>query len=143
MCEDIFAGRIDTSAKLQEYFKVMGSLYSYHYDSASSAISGAPILEPAAGNRAYGPGGFLRTLDLRRELSAIKAPTLIVAGRHDWIHPPEFSTEIHQLIDQAEQALGVTVHGLIVALEGGLGGQRLRIGMGGLRGLDHHFFQRA
>ena len=44
------------------------------------------------------PGGFLQTYDLRPELGRITAPTLILAGRHDWICPPEFSEEIHRLI---------------------------------------------
>jgi proline iminopeptidase len=38
------------------------------------------------------------TMDLRPELDAIRAPTLIIAGRHDWICAPEFSEEIHRLI---------------------------------------------
>jgi proline iminopeptidase len=38
------------------------------------------------------------TYDLRPELPRITAPTLILAGRHDWICPPEFSEEIHRLI---------------------------------------------
>ena len=28
----------------------------------------------------------------------IRAPTLILAGRHDWVCGPEFSLEIHRLI---------------------------------------------
>ena len=31
-------------------------------------------------------------------MGRITAPTLVVAGRHDWICPPEFSEEIHRLI---------------------------------------------
>jgi proline iminopeptidase len=56
------------------------------------------ILEPEALNRANGPEGFLHSFDLRPELSRIAAPTLILAGRHDWICAPEFSEEIHRLI---------------------------------------------
>ena len=54
--------------------------------------------EPEPLNRAFGPDGFLRRFDLRPELARIAAPTLILAGRHDWICPPEFSEEIHRLI---------------------------------------------
>jgi proline iminopeptidase len=49
-------------------------------------------------NRAFGPAGFRRRFDLRGELGQITAPTLILAGRHDWICPPEFSEGIHRLI---------------------------------------------
>ncbi len=58
----------------------------------------APTYSPEPLNRAFGPEGFLRGFDLRPELSRIIAPTLILAGRHDWICPPEFSEEIHRLI---------------------------------------------
>jgi proline iminopeptidase len=77
---------------------VMGPLYSRKYDPLAGAGLGPTILAPEAFNRAHGPGGFLRTFDLRPELSAITAPTLIVAGRHDWIAAPEFSEEVHRLI---------------------------------------------
>jgi proline iminopeptidase len=48
--------------------------------------------------RVFAPGGFLQSYDLRPELKNITAPTLIIAGRHDWICAPEFSEEIHRLI---------------------------------------------
>jgi proline iminopeptidase len=57
-----------------------------------------PTYAPEPLNRAFGPTGFLRGFDLRPELGRITAPTLILAGRHDWICPPEFSEEIHRLI---------------------------------------------
>jgi proline iminopeptidase len=53
-------------------------------------------------NRAFGPDGFLRRFDLRGELNRITAPTLVLAGRHDWICPPEFSEEIARLIPHAD-----------------------------------------
>ena len=45
---------------------------------------------------------FLRHFDLRDELRRIRAPTLILAGRHDWICPVEFSEEIQRLIPGSE-----------------------------------------
>ena len=97
-CDDLFAGRLDTTDKLARYFEVMGPLYSLKYEPKSGAGLGLSILSPEALNRAHGPDGFMRRLDLRPELSAITAPTLIIAGRHDWICAPEFSEEIHRLI---------------------------------------------
>jgi proline iminopeptidase len=99
--EDVLAGRIDTPDKMRRYFESMGSMFSYR-----KASEGAPqalnlanaILSPEAQNRAYGPGGYLRAFDLRSELNSITAPTLIIAGRHDWICAPEFSEELHRLI---------------------------------------------
>lgn len=102
-CDDLFAGRIDTVEKMRHYFKTMGPLYSKTDDPALSSVGMTrAVLSPEAQNRAHGPGGFLRSYDLRPELQSITAPTLILAGRHDWICPPEFSEEIQQLIPGSE-----------------------------------------
>lgn len=98
-CHKLFEGQIDSPDRMRHYFKVMGSLYARKSDPALSEVAlERAILSPEALNRAHGPGGTLRTLDLRCELRNISAPTLILAGRHDWICAPEFSEEIHQLI---------------------------------------------
>jgi proline iminopeptidase len=98
-CEDLWAGRLDTVAKLRRYYEVMGPLYSRKHDPAAAAIGlDRRILSPDAINMAFAPGGFLQTFDLRPELASITAPTLILAGRHDWICHPDFSEEIHRLI---------------------------------------------
>lgn len=98
-CEALFAGHVDTADKLRHYFKVMGPLYSKKDDPALSSVGlERTLLSPDALNRAHGPDGFQRTFDLRPELGAIIAPTLILAGRYDWICAPEFSEEIHRLI---------------------------------------------
>ena len=77
----------------------MGPMYSTTFDPASgSKARDRGILAPDAINMAFKPGGFLQTYDLRPELGRITAPTLICAGRHDWICPPEFAEEIHRLI---------------------------------------------
>lgn len=99
VCEELWAGRLDSVEKLRRYYDVMGPLYSRKYDRAAAKLGrNRGILAPEALNRALAPGGFLRNFDLRPELAAITAPTLILAGRHDWICPPEFSEEIHRLI---------------------------------------------
>jgi proline iminopeptidase len=102
MYDDLHQGRIDTVDKLQQYFKIMEPLYSRKRDPASVGLAGATILNPEPLNRAHGPGGFLWSLDLRPELGAIRAPTLILAGRHDWICAPEFAEELHRLIPESE-----------------------------------------
>ena len=96
---DLWAGRLDTVEKLRHYYDVLGPLYSLRYDPAVAARSrGRAILSPEAITKAFAPGGFLRSFDLRPELAAITARTLVLAGRHDWICPPEFSEEIARLI---------------------------------------------
>ena len=95
----LWAGTLDTPEKLRRYYEVMGPLYARRHDPvAAKAGRDRGILSPDALNRAFAPGGFLQSYDLRPELRAITAPTLILAGRHDWICPPEFSEEIHRLI---------------------------------------------
>jgi proline iminopeptidase len=102
VCETLWAGGFRTAAELEHYYTVMGPLYSRRYDPQTAAATrGRGIHSPEPLNRAFGPGGFLRSFDLRGELSKITAPTLLLAGRHDWICPPEFSEEIQRLIPGA------------------------------------------
>jgi proline iminopeptidase len=99
VADQLWAGELDTEEKLLHYYNVMGPMYSVTFDpAASKAARARGILAPDAINKAFAPGGFLQSYDLRPELKNITAPTLICAGRHDWICPPEFSEEIHRLI---------------------------------------------
>jgi proline iminopeptidase len=99
VCDRVWSGSFRSAAQMQEYYDVMGPLYSRRHDPAKAAEGRArTIHSPEPLNRAFGPDGFLRRYDLRAELGGITAPTLILAGRHDWICPPEFSEEIHRLI---------------------------------------------
>lgn len=103
MCDDLFAGRLNTPEKLRRYHEVMGSLYSVKHDAApAKARLERAILTPDALNRAYAPDGCMRDYDLRPALGKITAPTLIIAGRHDWICAPEFSQEIHEHIKDSD-----------------------------------------
>ncbi len=103
VCAQLWAGALDTPEKLRHYYDVMGPMYARKYDAQAAQLSRARgILAPEALNRAFAPGGFLQSYDLRPELAAIRARTLIIAGRHDWICPPEFSDEIHRLVPGSE-----------------------------------------
>ncbi len=94
-CRRLFAGEIATQDDLLEYYRTMGPLYSLRWDAAAAEAGMArAIYAPEALSAAHGPHGFLRALDLRPELGAIRAKTLVIAGRHDWICAPEFSEEI-------------------------------------------------
>jgi len=99
VCDQLFAGALDTVDKVHRYYEVMGPLYAMKHNPAEAkAGRERGIVSPEALNRAFAPGGFLTSYDLRPELKNIIAPTLIIAGRHDWICAPEFSEEIHRLI---------------------------------------------
>lgn len=99
LCDDLYAGRIDTPEKLRDYHHHMGPLYARRFDPAGSMERLARGIHSSdALNAAFARGGFMHAMDLRPQLAAIRAPTLIIAGRHDWICAPEFSEEIHRLI---------------------------------------------
>jgi proline iminopeptidase len=99
--EPVWQGAMMDRAQMQRFYAVMGPLYSRRYDPAAAALGQERTLhEPEPLNRAF--GGFLRDFDLRPELGRITAPSLVIAGRHDWICPPEFSEEIARLVPRAE-----------------------------------------
>ena len=99
VCDQLWAGELDTEEKLLHYYEQMGPMYAVKHDPVAAKPARARgILAPDAINMAFAPGGFLQSFDLRPELKNITAPTLICTGRHDWICPVEFSQEIHGLI---------------------------------------------
>jgi proline iminopeptidase len=101
VCDALWRGELKDAAAMRHFYEVMGSLYSVRHNPAAAALGHRRTLHEAVPlNRAF--GGFLRTFDLRPELARIKAPTLVIAGRHDWICPLEFSEEIARLIPRAE-----------------------------------------
>ena len=103
MVDRLWAGELDDVAKLRRFYEVMGPLYSRRFDPVAAGQGrDRGSLSPEALNQAFAPGGFLRTYDLRPELGQIAAPTLILAGRHDWICAPEFSEELHRLIPDSD-----------------------------------------
>jgi proline iminopeptidase len=103
VCDKLWGGTFGTAEEMRHYYAVMGPLYAHRHDAASGdVVRRRTTHTPEPLNRAFGPDGFLRFLDLRPELPRITAPTLVLAGRHDWICPPEFSEEIARLIPRAD-----------------------------------------
>ena len=101
VCEPLWQGAMLDRTQMLRFYAAMGPLYSRRHDPTAAALGHERTLhEPEPLNRAF--GGFLRDFDLRPELGRITAPTLVIAGRHDWICPPEFSEEIARLIPSAE-----------------------------------------
>lgn len=102
IASQLWTGELNSREAMREFFRKTWSLYSTTFDESKRAKNedalARCILSPEALNRAFAPGGFLQSYDLRPELKNISAPTLILAGRHDWICAPEFSEEIHALI---------------------------------------------
>jgi proline iminopeptidase len=101
MGDILWAGAFEDEEQLQQYYAVMGPLYSLKFDPEKARESRARgIRSVEAINEGF--GGFLRTYDVSRDLHKVTAPTLVIGGRHDWICPPEFSEEIARLIPHAD-----------------------------------------
>ena len=101
IAELLWAGAFESDEQLAEYYRVLGPLYSLRYDSAVAEKREAfAIRSYVALNEGF--GGFLRTFDVRRHLTTITAPTLVIGARHDWICPPEFSEEIASSIPSSD-----------------------------------------
>ncbi len=97
----LWDGKFENEAQLQEYFQVMRSMYSITYKPETPGKSwNRTILSPDAINVAF--GGFLRSYNVLDQLHKITAPTLVIAGKHDWICPPELSEEIAAAIPDAD-----------------------------------------
>ncbi|MGV0026235.1 alpha/beta fold hydrolase [Phormidesmis priestleyi ANT.L61.2] len=97
----LWNGSFETEDQLREYFRVMRSMYSVTYDPTDKSKSwDRTILSVDAINVAF--GGFLKTYNILDDLPKITAPTLIIAGRHDWICQPEFSEEMAKAIPNAD-----------------------------------------
>ena len=94
VCALLWAGTLETAEQMAEYYTVMGPLYAKTYDrNMSAVVRHRATYTPVAINNAFKPDGFLGRMDLRPELSRITAPTLILAGRHDWICPPDYEKD--------------------------------------------------
>ncbi len=96
----LWDGNFTSVQALQTYFELLAPLYSYQPTSSDPIDWTDRILSVEAINQAF--GGFLRSYDLRSELKNITAPSLVLAGRHDWICAPEFSEEIAALISRSD-----------------------------------------
>lgn len=96
----LWDGQFASEQQLQEYFQLLGPLYSLTFDLDKSMDAWRRVIfNPEAINQAF--GGFLRTYDIRAALPQISVPTLVIGAEKDWICPPQFSREIAQAIPNA------------------------------------------
>lgn len=97
----LWDGKFESEQQLQDYFQLLGPLYSLTFDLDKSMEAWRRVIfNPEAINQAF--GGFLRTYDIRADLPQICAPTLVIGAEQDWICPPQFSEEIAQAIPKAK-----------------------------------------
>lgn len=97
----LWDGTFENEEQLRKFFQVMMPMYSFTYDPNSrQEASDKTILSADAINVAF--GNFLRSYNVLDQLHKITSPTLVIAGRHDWICPPEFSEEIARKIPNSD-----------------------------------------
>ena len=100
VCRWLWDATFESEEQLYEYYKAMGPMYSTTFDldkfeeSWSRGIRNFHQLN-------QGFGGFLQTFDFTEQLHTIECPTLVIAGAHDWICPPNHSRLIAQRIPRA------------------------------------------
>ena len=100
VCEWLWNATFESHEQLHDYYKTMGPMYSTTFD---------PEKMEASWNRGirnfeqlnFGFGGFLKEFDFTDDLEKIRCPTLVLAGAHDWICPPNHSTLIAENIPRA------------------------------------------
>jgi proline iminopeptidase len=101
VCEKLWAGAFETDEELEDYYEKMGPLYSLKHDpEQAKKRAKRSIRSIDAINEGF--GGFLRTYDVMDQLHKITCPTLVIAGRQDWICPPDLSEEFAAHIPQAD-----------------------------------------
>ncbi|WP_077328729.1 alpha/beta fold hydrolase [Virgibacillus siamensis] len=99
MAEVLWEGNFESSEQLAKYFEVTAPLYS-------RSFSENPEPRPKT-NNSYkainqGFGGFMRTYNLIEDLPDIHVPSLVLAGKHDWITPVEENETIAEKLPNSK-----------------------------------------
>ncbi|HLR41753.1 MAG TPA: alpha/beta fold hydrolase [Pseudogracilibacillus sp.] len=97
--EKLWNGNFQSYEELQQYYKVMDSLYSIKSQNKENLSRPKVKRSYEALNKGF--GDFLRTFDIVDKLNNIKIPTLIIAGKHDWITPVSENHTIHEKISDS------------------------------------------
>ena len=99
VCEKVWAGAFRSAEEMRHYYAVMGPMYARSYDAAAAEAGRARgIHSPDRTEPGVRAGRVPAAVRSAAGAGRITAPTLVMAGRHDWICPPEFSEEIARLI---------------------------------------------
>lgn len=100
VCERLWNANFESLDQLLEYYLIMGPLYSVKFEpSHAEAAARRSLRNFDQTNRGF--GGFLKTYDFTPDLHKILCPTLVLAGAHDWICPPNQSRIIADKIPRA------------------------------------------
>lgn len=98
---ELFEGNIRDDEHLTQWWSICWDLYWYDYQEELGGDTGnRPIGSLDITNYTF--KHLMPQYDVRPQIKELAVPTLIVAGRHDWITPLTQSEEMHALIPNSE-----------------------------------------
>jgi proline iminopeptidase len=100
VCQWLWEGTFQSLDQLYEYYLAMGPWYSVKFDRAKFEANWKQSRRNFEQTN-LGFTTFLKTFDYTDQLASIRCPTLVVAGAHDWICPPNHSRVIADRIPRA------------------------------------------
>lgn len=100
--QKLWEGKFKNSQEVKKFFNTMESLYSYKKRKPKQMAYGksGTIWSHVALNQGF--KNFLRTYNFVPKLNKIKVPTLILAGKEDWICRPEEAQLMAKKIPHAQ-----------------------------------------
>jgi proline iminopeptidase len=101
---NVFEGRIESENEFRRWWEIMMSLYFYKWD---DTVGGA-MIERGVDNPRVASYMFREIIphyDVRPRLGEIAVPTLIAAGRHDWVTPVGESEAMAKGIPNSEYVI--------------------------------------
>jgi proline iminopeptidase len=101
--EHMLDGTFRDEAHLREGFAAVASLYEHRSDPARDAAALPSVLNVAMLNWFFSTE--VKRYDLRTRLGEVRAPTLVLTGRHDWICAPAHSDTLVRGIPGARQVI--------------------------------------
>jgi proline iminopeptidase len=97
----LFEGAVTTDEQFKRWWDVMLPLYFAHWD----PVRGEQMIERGIVNplvAAYMFEKIIPVYDVRPHLGSIHAPTLVIAGRHDWVTPVGESEQLAERIADSQ-----------------------------------------
>jgi proline iminopeptidase len=97
----LFAGTVTTDEQFKRWWDVMLPLYFAHWN----PVRGQQLIERGIVNplvAAYMFEKIIPVYDVRPQLGNIRVPTLVLAGRHDWVTPVGESEQLAERIPDAQ-----------------------------------------
>jgi proline iminopeptidase len=101
--EHMLDGTFRDEAHFREGFAAVASLYEHRPDPARDAAALPSVLNVAMLNWFFATE--VKRYDLRPRLGEVRAPTLVLTGRHDWICAPAHSDTLVRGIPGARQVM--------------------------------------